>query len=55
LGEIVRSKIPSEISIPNGKINVAHEKVVIDALGFEKDRIKGKASISNLRVAVAHQ
>ena len=55
LGQIVRSKIPSEIMIPNGKINVNHKQVVIDALEFEKDRIVGKTSISNLSVSVAHE
>lgn len=54
LGVVVRSKIPSEITIPNGRINVTHEKVSIDALEFAKDRLIGMASISNLGVAVAH-
>lgn len=55
LGEVVRSKIPSEIIIPKGKINVVHEKVIIDSLNFAKDRLIGKASVSNLNVAVDHQ
>lgn len=55
LGEIVRSKIPSEIMIPKGKINVSHKQVVIDSLSFEMDRIVGKTTISNLSVSVAHQ
>jgi len=55
LREIVRSKIPSEIMIPNGKINVNHKQVVIDSLEFEEDRIVGKTTISNLSIAVAHQ
>ncbi len=54
LGEVVSSKIPSEISIPNGKINVNHQKLSIDALDFARDRIVGKATISNLSVEVAH-
>lgn len=55
LGEVVRSKIPNEVVIPNGKINVSQDKVTIDALDFGMDRIVGKATIKNLAVAVAHQ
>lgn len=55
LGNVVRDKIPSEVLIPKGKINIAHKNVVIDALSFEPDRIVGKASISNLSVAVNHE
>jgi hypothetical protein len=55
LGEVVRSKIPSEINIPKGEITVVHEKVFIDRLDFAKDRIIGKASVSNFGIAVAHQ
>ncbi len=54
LGEVIRSKIPSEISIPKGKINVTQEQLIIDSLDFAKDRIVGKTSISNLSVAVVH-
>jgi len=54
LGEVVRSKIPSEIDIPKGKVNVSHKELIIDSLGFEIDRIVGKASISNLFVAIEH-
>ena len=54
LGEIVRSKIPTEISIPKGKIKVAHKKIRIDSLNFEDDRIIGKTTISNLAVEIAH-
>lgn len=55
LGEVVKSKIPNEVLIPNGKINVAQDAVRIDALEFLEDRIIGKASILNLSVAVSHQ
>ena len=55
LAEVVQSNIPSEITIPQGVINVNHEKVAIDKLDFAKDRIMGKASISNLAVVVAHK
>lgn len=54
LGEVVRSNIPSEIEIPKGKINVSHKELIIDSLEFEADRIVGKASISNLSVAIEH-
>ena len=54
LSKVVRSKIPSEIEIPNGNINVTHKEIVIDALDFASDRIIGKASILNLAVAIQH-
>jgi hypothetical protein len=53
LGEVVRSKIPSEISIPNGVIHVKHKNLSIDSLEFAEDRIIGKSSISNLSISVA--
>lgn len=55
LSEIVGSKIPKDISIPAGQINVEHKKLIIDSLGFEQDRIRGKASVYDLSVHVAHR
>lgn len=53
LGEVVRDKLPSEISIPHGDIRVHHKSISIDALEFAEDRLKGKASIANLSVNVS--
>jgi len=53
LGEVVRSKIPTQISIPSGEINVAHENLAIDSLDFAEDRIVGKTSIAELSVHIA--
>jgi len=55
LGDVVREKIPSEILIPSGKINVAHKQVKIDALDFVADRIVGKTSITDLEVRITHR
>ena len=55
LGEVVRGNIPSEISIPSGKIGISHKDLTIDALDFELDRIKGRASITDLNVAVMRE
>ena len=55
LGEVVRGNIPSEISIPSGKIGISHKDLSIDELHFELDRIKGKASITDLNVLVERE
>ncbi|MDF1699418.1 MAG: DUF4403 family protein [Saprospiraceae bacterium] len=52
LGEVVESKIPASINIPNGSIAIKHKKVSIEQLDFATDRLKGKALISNLAIAV---
>ena len=52
LGEVVKSKIPSEVSIPNGMVNIHHKSVHIESLAFTQERIIGQARIDNLKVEI---